>query len=274
MHRNRLIRAAAALTAVAATALAALPTPSSAASLPTLTISLTGKSVTVGGTETSGAVNVLTTVTGAASGEPTLALLKPGVSASTFLKIGSAAQDANAIDPYGTIVFDADASAGKSSAQTVLRPGNYVAFNFATGGHAFAAFTITPSTTLAVLPKPQATISAIDFGFRGASTIHHGELVRFQNDGYLIHMIGWARVKTIADANRVKALLLAGKAQQAAHKYAIGQGMFAGALSTGGMQQLHITESPGVYILFCSMNTQDGRDHYQLGMFRTIKINK
>lgn len=110
------------------------------------------------------------------------------MSASEFLKIGSAAQDADAIDPDGTIVFDAEAPAGESSAETALQPGNYV--------------------------------------FRGASTLHHGELVRFENDGYLIHMIGWARVKTIADAHRAEALLLAGKAKQAAHTYAIGQGMF------------------------------------------------
>jgi hypothetical protein len=29
-----------------------------------------------------------------------------------------------------------------------------------------------------------------------------------------------------------------------------------------------------VYVMFCEMNTQDGRDHYQLGMYRMIRIVK
>jgi hypothetical protein len=29
-----------------------------------------------------------------------------------------------------------------------------------------------------------------------------------------------------------------------------------------------------VYVIFCAMNSEDGRDHFQLGMFRTIQIVK
>ena len=36
----------------------------------------------------------------------------------------------------------------------------------------------------------------------------------------------------------------------------------------------HSTRLPGVYVIFCSMNTQDGREHFQLGMYRTITIVK
>jgi hypothetical protein len=35
-----------------------------------------------------------------------------------------------------------------------------------------------------------------------------------------------------------------------------------------------VTEKPGVYVLACFMNTQDGRVHTQLGMERTIRIVK
>jgi hypothetical protein len=40
------------------------------------------------------------------------------------------------------------------------------------------------------------------------------------------------------------------------------------------MQQEVITEPPGVYVIACAMNAEDGREHFQLGMFRTIKIVK
>jgi hypothetical protein len=40
------------------------------------------------------------------------------------------------------------------------------------------------------------------------------------------------------------------------------------------MQQEVITQPPGVYVIFCAMNTEDGREHFQLGMYRTIRIVK
>ena len=52
------------------------------------------------------------------------------------------------------------------------------------------------------------------------------------------------------------------------------KGMFAGPLSSGSMQQEVITEPPGLYVILCAMNAEDGRDHFQLGMFRTIRIIK
>jgi hypothetical protein len=118
-------------------------------------------------------------------------------------------------------------------------------------------------------------VSAIDFGFRGASTLHDGELVRFQNEGFLIHMIVFARMKSAIDATKAEALLLQGKIKEAGKLYAKGpKGLFAGPLSSGSMQQEVINEPPGVYVILCEMNAQDGRDHYQLGMFRTIRIVK
>ena len=63
-------------------------------------------------------------------------------------------------------------------------------------------FTVTKSLIPASLPAPQATVDAIEFGFRGATTLHDGELVRFKNNGYLIHMVQAAQVASIANAAR------------------------------------------------------------------------
>jgi hypothetical protein len=98
--------------------------------------------------------------------------------------------------------------------------------------------------------------------------------VRFRNAGYLVHMVGFAQVRSAADARKAEAALLAGKVKQA-QKYGTGvQGNFVGALSPGGTQQEVINEPPGTYVIFCAMNAEDGRDHYQLGMYRTIRIVK
>jgi hypothetical protein len=35
-----------------------------------------------------------------------------------------------------------------------------------------------------------------------------------------------------------------------------------------------ITQHPGVWVLICFMNVQDGRDHAQLGMVRILRILK
>jgi hypothetical protein len=246
-----------------------------AGSLPTLTLAMTKTTVTVGGSTVSGAVNVVTTVTGEPSDNPLLILLKPGVTVPEFAKATQSLgpnTPLDAIDPYGTVVFDGSATKGTStSAQVVLQPGTYAALE---NGSGHAVFTVTASPHPATLPTPGATVKAIDFGYRGATTVHDGELVRFENDGYLIHMFQYAQVKNAASATKAEALLAAGKLS-AAKKYAIAlPGQFAGPLSSGAAQQETITEPPGVYVMFCSMNTQDGREHYQLGMVSTIRVVK
>jgi hypothetical protein len=246
-----------------------------AGALPTLTLALTKNTVTVGGAKVSGAVNIVSTVSGEASDGPGLILLKPGVTPQQFGKVVShlgpnSAFDA--IDPYGTIVFDGSAVKGSAtSAQAVLVPGTYIAVN---NGNGFTPFTVTASAHPASLPKPAATVIAIDFGFRGASTLRDGELVRFENDGYLIHMVLFKQAKSVADAKKGEALLLAGKTGAGQHLGTGVKGMFAGPLSHGAMQQEVITEPPGVYVIACAMNAEDGREHFQLGMFKTIKIVK
>lgn len=246
-----------------------------AASLPTLTLAVTKNTITVGGSTVSGAVNVAITVTGEPEDNPALILLKPGVTAAEFGQVVSGLGQntpLDAIDPYGTIVFDSqNAPQGATTiAQAVLPAGNYVAVN---NGNGFEAFTVTPSAAPATLPAPAATVTAIDFGFRGAATLRDGELVRFQNSGYLIHMFLFAQAKSASSARKAEALLLQGKPALALKQDSTGlQGQFAGPLSTGAMQQEVINEPPGIYVITCGMNTQDGREHYQLGMFRTIRI--
>lgn len=265
---------AAALSITVASALALMTTSSLAAgSLPTLKLTLTKNTVKVGGSKVSGAVDVVTTIKGESGDSPTLILLKPGVTAKRFLKFVSKLGDQpfDAIDPYATIEFaGASDPSGTTSAQALLPPGNYVAVN---NGNGFAPFTIAKSAHPASLPHPGATVTAIDFSYRGADTLHDGELVRFENDGYLIHMVLWASTASVANASAAEADLLKGDTA-AAKTYATGMGQFAGSMSSGAMQQEVITEPPGVYVIFCEMNTQDGRAHFQLGMFRTIQIVK
>jgi hypothetical protein len=244
------------------------------ATLPNLTLTVTKNKVVVAGQKVSGAVNIVTTVSGEPSDSPLLFLLKPGVTAKQFGKaLSQLGNDtpADAIDPYATIVFDGgtDLKGTPTTVQADLPAGNYVAGN---NGSAFTPFTIAKSSAPANLPHPGATITAIDFGFKGAATLHQGELVRFENDGYLIHMFVYGQLKSRADVKPVEAELLKGASLQKAASFTTSHGLFAGPLSTGQYQQQVITQSPGTYIILCAMNAQDGRDHYQLGMFREIHI--
>jgi hypothetical protein len=276
MKRPALAVAALSLAAIVSGLVLMSATSVAASSLPTLTLALTKNTITVGGDEVSGAVNIVSTVSGEPSDSPTLFLLRPGVTAAEFGKAVSTLPSNSpfdAIDPYASIVFDGTAVAGAATtAETWLQPGNYVA---AENGNGFAAFTVTQSVHPMTLPVPGATVRAIEFAFRGASTLHDGELVRFVNDGYLIHMFLFAQAKSLADAAKAEALLLAGKGNEALKLYSTGvHGMFAGPLSHAELQQEVINEPPGVYVIACAMNAEDGRDHYQLGMFRTITIVK
>jgi len=272
MKRTKILAAAFSVAVVSALALMATSSVA-AGSLPTLRLALTKNTITIGGSKVSGAVDVVTTVKGEPFDSPTLIRLMPGVTPKQFGKLVSKLGDQplDAIDPYATIEFDgATDPAGTTSAQALLPPGHYVAVN---DGNGFTPFTIASSAHPASLPHPSATVTAIDFAYRGADTLRDGELVRFENDGYLIHMVSWASTASVADASAAEADLLKGDVA-GAKTYATGKGQFAGPLSTGAMQQQVITEPPGVYVIFCAMNSQDGRDHYQLGMFRTIQIVK
>lgn len=245
-------------------------------SLPTLTLALNGRSVAVGGQLQSGAVNIVSSVS-VGHTEPTLIRLNPGVPPSAFAQAGAAINahhgDLNYLDPYGSIVFDVSADKGVNTAQTTLQPGNYLAVDLssASADPPHTAFVIGQAPHPASLPTPGATISAIDFAFRGPSKLHDGELVRFQNSGFLVHQIQGIGVKNAKTATRLTILLRAANDKQAP-KLGTSFPEFAGPLSPGGLQQELINERPGIYVLACIIRTQDGREHTQLGMERTIQI--
>jgi hypothetical protein len=279
---NPLTRTAAILGLAASIVGVGLTSMSSAASprLPTLTLTLNGQSLDVSGPLQSGAVNIVSNVS-VKHTEPVLIRLNPGVTAFTSVFAQAAAAinahhgDLNYLDPYGSIVFDVSADKGTTTAQTTLQPGNYIADDLSTSSPdpPHAAFVITQAPNPASLPAPGATMSAIDFAFRGPSTLHDGELVRFQNSGFLVHPVQGIGVKNATDARRLTALLRAANDQQAP-KLGISFPEFAGPLSPGGFQQELITERPGIYVLASILRTQDGREQTQLGMERTIRIVK
>jgi hypothetical protein len=250
-----------------------------ASTLPTLTLTLTKTTITVGGSMQSGAVNVVSTVTGEKEANAILFLLKPGVTVAEVeaaMKAG-ADKDPNKTVKYGTIVFDTEVNPGQSSeAQTDLQPGEYVALAGAGEGSLKEkeAFTVTAAASPATLPTPQATIRSIEFGFRGPTTLHDGELVRFENEGFLVHMDIAFPVKSKKDAELVAKDLLTGK-EKGLEKLVAGQPFtLAGPLSHEAFQQETITAKPGWYVQACFMDTQDGRDHTLLGMERVFKIVK
>jgi hypothetical protein len=272
------LRATLAAAALAGAGLCAVAS-AQAATLPTLTLALTKTSITVGGTTQSGAVNIISTASGVKEASAILFLLKPGVTVAEVegaLK-GGAGKDPNKATKYGSIVFDAEVTpAHPNEAQTTLVPGNYVALGgTGEGGPKLKEpFTVTAAASPAVLPTPEATVRSIEFGFRGPTTLADGELVRFENEGFLVHMDIAFPVKSKADAKKVVKDLLTGK-EKGIEKLAAGEPFgFAGPISSGAYEQETITAKPGWYVQACFMETQDGRPHTRLGMERIIKIVK
>jgi uncharacterized cupredoxin-like copper-binding protein len=249
------------------------------ATLPALSIAITSTSATVSGGLESGAVNVVSSDTGVKEAAVIVFLLKPGVSLAEVEKFSAEkkAKDPNSASKYGSIVFDTEVNPGQNSeAQTDLQPGQYIVLVGAGEGEAQLRthFTVAAAKSPVALPAPQATIRSIEFGFRGPSTLHDGELVRFENEGFVVHMDVAFPVKNMTLAKRVVKLLLAGK-EKGLEKLVSGPPVtFAGPLSHEAFQQETITAKPGVYVQACFMDTQDGRSHTQLGMERIIHIVK
>lgn len=243
------------------------------ASLPTITVTMNGKKITVSGALQSGGVRIVSKVTGEPIGEPTFIRLDPGVTVAQLLR--AAAGDPNNIALIASVVFSPQANEGTTAAQADLAPGRYVAADLASGAKIppLTTFTIATAASPARLPKPQATISAIDFGFRGSGRLHDGELVRFSNHGFLVHMIVAVRARNAAGARKIARLLKAGKAGQA-QRLGTGFYSFYNIMTHGAYEQQVIHNRPGYWVLACFMETQDGRDHTQLGMERVIRIVK
>jgi hypothetical protein len=266
---------------VGTAALALTPVASGASSLPTMNIALSGtKGITISGSEVSGAVRITSSFTGHAPSGPNangptwgLVRLNPGVTLpEAFAAVQSHHGDLNGLTPYGTLF--ADASAGQV-VQTVLTPGSYVALNITGNGNpGFVPFTVTQSPSPAALPAARATETSIEFGFRGPSVLHDGTIVRAVNGGFLVHMDFLIGVKNAAIGRKVMVLLLAGKTEKAMRLTTNNFVGLIGPASPGAMQQQVLHAKPGYYVQACFMNTEDGREHTQLGMERLVKVVK
>jgi hypothetical protein len=249
-----------------------------AGTLPTFPVTMTGSSIRVPSSVPAGAVNVVSTVSGEATGSPTLVHLNTGV---TFQQAFAAARshggDPNALQGLASIVFNVQANKGTSSAQTVLTPGNWVALDSTKNNPAkwpVAFFTVTANSAAASLPAAAATIATQEFRFVGPSRLHSGELVRFENGGYLAHMVIGLPVRNMSSAKAVVALLRAGKDNKAMKLITGPPPGWVGTFSPGGIVQETINARPGVYVIACFMDTQDHREHTQLGMEKVIRITR
>ena len=252
-----------------------------AATLPVVTATVNATSVTVAGALQSGAVSIASTATGGKEASVVLFLVKPGVSLTevyAYLDSNKLVADPNSAAKYGSLVFDAEAGKGKpTEAQTILAPGQYVALN-PEGEKASkwprSSFAVAASPSPAALPAPQTTEKTIDFGFRGPAVLKVGEVVLFENEGYLVQMNIGFPVKG-KKAAKLAAKSLATGHEKGLEKLAAGPPVsFAGPISTGAFQQAVITAKPGWYVQACFMPTQDGRPHTLIGMERVIKIVK
>jgi hypothetical protein len=246
-----------------------------AASLPRITIAMTGKKITVSGALQSGGVEIASQVSHEGQGDPVLVRLDPGVTVAQFLAaLPKIANDPNNIDGIGNIVFSVEAGRGTSVAQVSLAAGQYVALDLNPSGQPpLTSFKIATASAPATLPKPAATVTSIEFGFRGPGVLHDGALIRFANQGFLVHMIVAARARNLAGARQIARLLKAGK-DGPAQKLATGFASYDNALSHGAYEQLVLHSKPGYWVLACFMDTQDHREHTQLGMERVIRIAK
>jgi len=279
-RRNRLPSLWPALAAGALVAALAAAPGAGAANPPTLNVSIGKGTIAVSGSTTSGAVNVVVT---AAKGvkEPAALLFKlaPGATIAEVdaLLASKKSGDPNNATPLGSIVFDGEGvPGGTSEAQTLLTPGTWVALDAEGEGppKAKAVFTVTAAPAPAALAAPAAVERTIDFGFKGPATLHDGEVVRFENEGWLVHMDVAFPVRSHKAALTAAHDLLIGR-EKPLQKLIAGPPVgFYGPLSHGGMMQETISAKPGWYVQVCFMDTQDGRSHNLLGMERAIHILK
>ncbi len=252
---------------------------SQAATPPTANVAITPSSATVTGALESGAVNISVTDTGVKEASVLLLQLKPGttVADAEALLATKAGHDPNSASAVGSISFDVEANPGPpAEAMTVLSTGEYLVIvgEGEKPPKVRAHFTVKASKAPAALPAPAATERSIDFGFKGPTTLKDGELVAFENEGFLVHMDVAFPVRNMKAARAAVKDLLAGR-QKALGKLIAGPPVtFAGPVSHGAFQEETINAKPGIYVQACFMQTQDGRDHSLLGMERIIKIAK
>ena len=249
---------------------------SSSGGLPTMTVTMNGKAISVGGTRKSGAERIVFKVSSEVAGAPTFVKLDPGVTVSQFFAaLPAAAQDPNNLYGIAQIVMSTEADKGTSSVYLNLTPGTYVALDLATQATTppLTVFYVSKSWHQAAMPKAGATISSREFGFTGATKISDGELVQWANAGFVVHMIQGIEAPNLATAKKIAAELKAGN-DNAAGALATGQYGWDGALSHGQSFESVVTQKPGYWVIACFMDTQDGREHTTLGMEKIIQIVK
>ena len=252
---------------------------SAASSAPsTLHVTLKGKTgISVSGSPVAGAVNVVATQSGKGAGSFGLIRLNPNeppqkALAQGFTAVQSHHGDLNALTETGDLLLVSANAPG--SIQTVMTPGTWIAVNTTSMGKpGFAQFTVGKSSSPAALPAAKATQSSIEFGFRGPTVLHNGTVVRAQNQGYLVHMIQLIGVRKKSMVPRVIRMLRNGAPRKAFRPYVTG--VFVSLLnpaSPGALQQATLNAKPGSYVEACFMNTEDGREHTQLGMERGVVV--
>jgi hypothetical protein len=245
-----------------------------------LFITLTGTTgISVSGSTTSGAVNVISS----GRGSYALIRLSPSVPPATaiaqgFAAIGAAHGNLDALTATGSSLLVAQ-NAGPTI-ETALTPGAWLAINTSSrsGPPAFTQFTVTPSASPAPLPPVVGTIRAIDFGFRGPSVLHDGTFIRIVNNGFLVHMNDLIGVRSKAAGQAVIKLLRQGVSNPRSRKLRpFLNGRFISLMnpaSPGALQQRLVNFRRGWYVEACFMNTQDGREHTQLGMLRLVRVSQ
>jgi hypothetical protein len=254
-----------------ASALALSGGAGAAGTLPTQTITLTGKTgVSVSSNDLpQGAVNVVAQ----GHGSFAIACAHPGVTvAQAFAAVQKAHGDENALTPYGEVIASSQAP---GTLQTVLPAGDCIALNVTSqnGTPGFTQFKVHQTGSPATLPAAAATQKSIEFGFKGPKVLHKGTVVRAENAGYLVHMIDLIGLKSKAVWPTVHRMLLAGAPQKKFRPFLNHQ--FVSLLnpaSPGAIQQMTLNAKPGYYVEACFMDTQDGREHTQLGMERLVRV--
>ena len=237
------LAAVAVATAVLAGAPAALAAPAHsaavghAAGLATVKLTLTGSSIKLSGSPVAGAVNVDSVVKSSKGGAPTLVHLNPGVTVGQAL--GRSARltgTPRAVRP-GPIVF----GGGYDVPGSLLGPDGARARQVGGDGHHQEqpgpvadgpASRLSARALRRALPHADATVKAIDFNFTGPTTWHDGETIRFENAGYVSHMIVAAKFKDAADAATGMADLKAGN-DNAVNPLAIGFATFQSVVTAG-----------------------------------------
>jgi hypothetical protein len=245
------------------------------AALPTIDVTMSGKAISITGTLQSGAVTIHSVATSKKGGQPVLVRLNQGVTAEQLRQwiASKKVQDPNNVTPLGSIVFDLESVIGTKDVQTMLQPGNYVAVDTsAQKNPPTAAFSIEQAASPAALPAAAQTQTAIDYAFHGPTVLKNGTIIRATNDGWVVHMVDAFGVRSPAVGRKVMQLLRAGKDNQAEKLASHTFVNFAGPVSHSAVQQSVLRAKPGWYVEACFMDTQDGREHTQLGMERLIRI--